>query len=673
MSVYLNYDIGHCETTATTMTVKDGKNIVERLRLSGNHEDVIPSALSLTYDQIRKLGTAQITESLLQSLGEIRIGNDAITQPKDGEYFVYFKNSPENFNKPCGKSEAAKNANLTYGKLMAVFIYQVIRNTLLFNPDHKMLAQAAKDDISLLIGCPATRKWTDNKNVQMYADMISAATAIRRVSIVPESRASIFSAIGTDNKAISASRGVMVFDFGSSTADCTFMLLGRQIKEYSWDLGASQIEQQLLMHAFASARRRDPTVSVAENRDAMLRTLRQAKEAYYRNGEESDVICRFSSGSAKPVKESLTIDADMMEQVTNSDPISISTDSVSFKTATWQGLCREFMVKGRDYLEAHDLPCQTIVLTGGASHMDFIVELCREVFGSDKKILRDKNPSYCVATGLSWVAIADERHDECIQDAIKLLKENGSCNYLSLEKAIQDAVYSYACELVNQEASIWAKLPGDTLSVRDLEKRIKDKFTKPEAEMSIKRIIVKAFSTWLVNYKAGASAAVNSQSGKLFSEKVASELLLSEAIWKRLDASSVDINLDPTAILEALDIASVSNKILQEVVYYTVSIAVALALQAFPVINWIVGLLAGILAQAFVKDADMDKPRKQKRRKDIVEQMPKVLKDDKVVSTFRTSVKDAMDGVRTGYDSMVTDTVTTAIDMVMLRRFGAAE
>lgn len=665
MSIHLNYDIGHCETTATTIRVEDGADAVKRLDLDGSHNKVIPSAIFLTFDQIRKLSGSAIDVRVLESLGEIRIGLDAPTQPKDGEYFIYFKRSPEEFDKPCGNSPEAKAANLTSGKLMAAFIYQAVKNSLAFNDDK--LTAGSKNDLSLMIGCPATEKWTANKNKEKYAELVRKATGIQKVTIVPESRAAIFSAIGSASKAISAAKGVMVFDFGSSTADCTYMLLGRQIKEYSWDLGASLIEQQLMQNALMEAKQKDRTATPGTALNKMLRDLRSAKENFYQAGEETEIVCKFNTADGKVIKQLVAIDGSAMERATAVE-ISVKADSTTVKEGSWQELCREFMAKGRDYLNANGLTCGVIVLTGGASHMDFIGKLCREVFGKDMVIVRDKSPSYCVATGLSWVSIVDERHDACVEDAKKLLREDPTCNYETLKQPIQDAICTYVFNVVSQEAKAWGGLPGE-LPVADLESRIRKELSSETGKNDISAIVRKEIESWIKKFQAGATQAINSQSQKIFSENIAADLLISDVIWKRLDTNSVSVDFDPSEVSNRLDLSGIGNKIVQMVAYYCTVIAITIALSEFPGINYIVGILAGWVAQYFVSDDDKNKLRNEKARRKIAKQMPKILNDKKIINSFKSSVSDAMDSVQKQYNTMVDDIVSIAIDMVMLRRF----
>ena len=163
-------------------------------------------------------------------------------------------------------------------------------------------------------------------------------------------------------------------------------------------------------------------------------------------------------------------------------------------------------------------------------------------------------------------------------------------------------------------------------------------------------------------------AAINSQAGKIFSENIAAELLLSEEIWKQLDANAIDIDLDPAAVVNKLNLAGMVNKILQTVMYISVYTAIFVAIP-IPVVNIVLAYLAGSIAQELVTDDDKDKPRKQKQRQKNANQLPKTLtKQDFIVDLYKP-ISDAMVNVQKEYHTLVNNTVTTAIDMVMLRRF----
>ena len=131
--------------------------------------------------------------------------------------------------------------------------------------------------------------------------------------------------------------------------------------------------------------------------------------------------------------------------------------------------------------------------------------------------------------------------------------------------------------------------------------------------------------------------------------------------------------MDPAALTAKLDVASLTNKIIQEIVFYTTAISVSVLLSELPGLNFIVGVIAGFIAKACVSDEDKNKLRDQKSRQKIADQMPKILKDAKIVTDFKSSIAKAMASVKNQYESIVNDTVNIVVDMVMFRRFSEKE
>ena len=127
------------------------------------------------------------------------------------------------------------------------------------------------------------------------------------------------------------------------------------------------------------------------------------------------MICSFKTVDQKTRKQIITIDRDFMNQVVGKEEIHIKCDSTSPKTGTWISLCKEFFQTAKDALATNKTPIDTIVLTGGASKMGFIYDLCRVVFYDlpQSHIILESNPSHTVANGLGWVAITERRAIEC--------------------------------------------------------------------------------------------------------------------------------------------------------------------------------------------------------------------------------------------------------------------
>lgn len=671
--VYLGSDIGHCETAVSAIDLDNQNNPVKLLNLDGNHCDVIPTAISLSADQIRQLGKAErVDTKLLDKLGEIRIGYGAKHQIKEneGEYFVYFKRCPAEFGEKIGQSAAAKESGLTCGKLMAAFLYQLIKNIRSFNTG----VIGPEDELIWRIGCPSSAAWTDTS---AYAKLAHLATGIDKVSVVPESRAAMFSAVSSGNTAISAQEGVMVFDFGSSTADSTYMLLGCKIQEYSWNLGASRIEEQLLTNALMEAIRQDRTAKPKEQ-DSMLRSLRMAKEEFYQNGGESDLNCKFTCSDGTVKRIMVDVEKDTMDQVTAINRIQIRADGNSVRTGSWRALCTAFMQKGRDFLLNNELPCKTVILTGGASHMDFISQIAREVFGKDVIIVRDKNPSYCVAKGLGWVAVADDRRGACIEDAKKQLIDAGKWKYGLLEEAIQKKIYGYIAPHIVKATTNWGNLSGKH-SARELEEMISEevsKATNTSEGGDLQKQVQGELEAWINQFVESATSAINNQAGKVFSERAAEGLLVDKKIFERLDGSSISFDMNLTSITEQLDLSSVINKVVQVVANVGITLAVVLAIMYFiPGVNllaYIIGLLAGTVGQGMIADTDKDKLRDEKSRRKIAKQMPGMLGRQEVIDQINNVISDTLEPLKKQCEEAINEEsignmVTAGIDMILLQ------
>lgn len=671
--VYLGSDIGHCETAVSAIDLDNQNNPVKLLNLDGNHCDVIPTAISLSTDQIRQLGKAErVDTKLLDKLGEIRIGYGAKYQIKEdeGEYFVYFKRCPAEFGDKIGQSAAAKESGLTCGKLMAAFLYQLIKNIRSFNAG----VIGPEDELIWRIGCPSSAAWTDTS---AYAKLAHLATGIDKVSVVPESRAAMFSAVSSGNTAISAQEGVMVFDFGSSTADSTYMLLGCKIQEYSWNLGASRIEEQLLTNAHIEAIGQDRTAKPKEQ-DSMLRSLRMAKEEFYQNGGESDLNCKFTCSDGTVKRITVDVKKDTMDQVTAINEIQIRADGKSIKKGSWRALCTAFMQKGRDFLLNNELPCKTVILTGGASHMDFIYQIAVEVFGKDVIIVRDENPSYCVAKGLGWVAVADDRRGACIEDAKKQLMDAGKWKYGLLEEAVQKKIYGYIAPHIVKATTNWGNLSGRH-SARELEEMISEevsKATNTSEGGDLQKQVRGELEAWINQFVESATSAINNQAGKVFSERAAEGLLVDKKIFERLDGSSISFDMNLTSITEQLDLSSVINKVVQVVANVGITLAVVLAIMYFiPGVNllaYIIGLLAGTVGQGMIADTDKDKLRDERARRRIANQMPGMLVKQEVIDQINNVISDTLEPLKKQCEEAINEKsignmVTAGIDMILLQ------
>lgn len=669
----IGMDIGHCDDTATIITWSQGKNESKRLQMDQNNNMVISSQITLTFDQMRKIQGKEMTKKLLDSLGDIGIGDRARRNPKDGEYFVYFKCPPEKFDVPYGTTDTAKATGLTRGRLMAIFTYQAFNNLLKYNNE---LEDKELTEMILMVGCPTTEKWTDDKNLNSYAGMIQQATGVSRVVIIPESRAAMFSSVERSHSRFSASDGVLVFDFGSSTADCTYMLLGRKIAEFSWDMGASMIEEQMMTAGYKQCKAlhgRDAKnlLLVSPMTADLLGVLRKTKEEYYQ-GNDKKAVCTFIDTDGREFDVTLKVNDALMTDITCHTDVECECDSKTVITCSWQSMCKRFYQEAKSRLDQEKLPCRTIILTGGASRMDFIVPLCKEVFSEEvsrgTKIFQDSNPSYSVSNGLGWAGAADERYDKCLMDAKTDMKNGGAGSFSMLEEAVSSQLREQVFKVIKQCSQQWADSVQDC-SVNDLQSMIQQRIETGDGKTDISKSLQSAIDIWREGFKKEIQTVVNKQSEKLFSQEVAQGLIISNNVWGNLQATNLDINIDVEKMLKNLSLGGKLNEVLSNVVMYSVAAAVALAFAVLPVLNVILGIIAGVIAGALVSDEDMEKKRSQDERKKINNQMDKVLAQKEIVSQFNNSVSEAMADCKEDADRITEETLRCAFDIITLRRF----
>ena len=691
-NLMIGIDLGHCETAAAFPRRLDHNNRYEVRRLvSENKDQVISTQIILTGDQMQKLaGIRRPSYEDLCLLGEIKIGNKLSAYIPNGEKFCYFKVPPKEFDSPCGNSEAAKQSELTHGQVMACFLFALVNN--LFKYNREDLSMFDREQTVLLIGCPSTQDWISEEAMQDYADLAKRAVNVREVKMIPESRAAMFSSVENEKNQISAVRGAVVFDFGSSTADCTYMLLGRKMMEFSWTLGASEIERQMALAAYQSVvESHGPfqvkMTSFADRED----DLRAVKEKYYDHGfgpDGYDWVASFVDRDDKKVRQLITIDEKFMNQIVEENPIQVLCDSKTFKNGTWASLCRAFFEEAKQQISSatymisdgkgekapQKCELESVVLTGGASRMDFIAQLCREVFPDENiKIRREDNPSHTVSNGLGWVAVSEDRLPSCMENAKKEVTDDPACQIEALCTRLLDVVYEKISEIVESETRKWAETPGDDLTARDLQNSMESYLNSEAEQKELLLICEKEIDDWKNKLSQAVEAAVNHQVEQLYAESVAKGLTIPNDIWKQLQSGVLSLHeIDTSKILEGIDMAGIGaqvGKILAQIAMWAIAVVLAGPTGGWSlVVAWIGDMLVGD-----IKDVNPDEKRSQKIRRKVADritgELPKLKCKTKVMKAFRENLESQTEN----FETILDDTLKTAFEVVMLKRFEIRE
>ena len=699
-------DLGHAQTSAsmprltTVSGTGDKKYTAERLNMEENG-NIIPTQLVLTNKQMEFLrgelskSGSRLDEQTLSRMERetgtlITIGSALPGIVPNGERFAYFKTCPQNFDQPFGESDAAKRNKITCAALMACFAYATVRNILQYNTD-KLGVINDRSQICMLVGCPTTGDWTSEEAREEYEKLISAATGITDVRIVPESRAAMFSAVERVGKPISTSNGAIVFDFGSSTADCTYMLMGRKIIEFSWALGAHEIERQMALAAYQQP------MTTPQNQGAGIpcdkvsfasaeEEMRRCKEEYFSGkyaGLDHWQVVSFN-GAGGSVNGFVNIKDQFMEEMTGNKPFPVKCNSTATKTGSWRAMCKAFLQAAKNEVaqatytvldenkEPRTVHCgvDTIVLTGGASKMSFIKELCQEVFPDIEPIL-DSDPSYTVSNGLAWVALSDEKRADCIQAAKEEVLADQASTLDALKGSLADAMLPYLQGRFQQAAQDWANDPED-LTGQDLADLASEALEKPDAKEHVRQICAEGIENWKEGLSTRIEASVNGQASKLYTEAAARNLIIPQDVWSSLQSGALSVDgFDVDSVIKKLDLSSMATSTIKTITDWSVWIvAAALAIETWG-ISLLVAAIYNVISDEVWRDRNMKRPRDKRTRGKVSDQIPEVFADPQLKKDLMKAFSASIDDVAKdfNFNSFIDQTITKAFDIVTLREF----
>lgn len=387
------------------LDIGDGECSAFALRRQGDSFAKDEGALYLA-DNIFRIPSVMYYDSE----GNVTIGDMTV---EDGCTCVSnFKKSPPNENFPGWDETCWQIGNGTkFRQCMFDFIHKLWENILFFNSGDGGVFKGKTtpkdmETVALFVGCPTSKNWLTEAQMTEYKNLISESTRLKNVFVIPESTASAFGAV-VNNKSIKYLDGVAVFDFGSSTADFTYMH-GDERRTCSWTLGASAIEETMYRLIYEDARfdLRDEDFPYRKTQRRNTFEIRvKAKEKYFLPyGEEKRT--RKQEFAVRELNRFIDIDDKFMERVLNTplqNPVWEDGDpQKSNGKKSWKQNCKDFLTRCNNIIVQDQLPVNRIVLAGGASNMHFIEELCYDIFGKtpDRNLL----PYNSVSGGLCQVA-----------------------------------------------------------------------------------------------------------------------------------------------------------------------------------------------------------------------------------------------------------------------------
>lgn len=259
---------------------------------------------------------------------------------------------------------------------------------------------------------------------------------LSNVEVVPESRGALLYAreSGEVELAVEQLRGaVVIVDIGSSTTDYTSVigLSSAPVDDGNTRLGAALIDKVILDRVLASHRDRalldDLMHDHPEERRRLELVCRRAKESYFLTPQERfdrEPDARVGAIDAIPVRDGDVIldvrlsRADMEEVLAT--PVGL-LEGRSWKDAFRADLRAAIKRLGRKP--------ECVLLTGGPSRMDFVLDICREVVGARVQIVRGAEPEFAIARGLALAGRTTVRM-KGFRDDVKKLTHSGKVEAL---------------------------------------------------------------------------------------------------------------------------------------------------------------------------------------------------------------------------------------------------
>jgi hypothetical protein len=366
----IGIDLGHGETSAAFCPVQwdtpEGQlEPVTDLDMGSNRK-VIPSAIT-----IMKNGDAYIGESAF---------NSEHLQNADKSYLC-FKKMPEDIN---GEQE----------KIMIRFmreVYNLIRE--------KNSANLRDGNHIVAIATPSG--WPQSA-MNLYKKMAKEA-GIPIEFVTRESRAAFLRAQHKTDSGLSRNidKGAIVFDMGSSTLDFTFMSTNNSgsYLDYGYDCGASMVEK-IMYNQMAST---NEIVGKFEEKypnltAVLLKKVREVKEKIYFEPESK-------------LKKIVNFDELIEDDDFEDERVKITYEPGELnELLKKEGYIQKIKDAMMDFKFNHiqEAKIYGVLLTGGASRMDFIKDLVKECWGvDDSQIYKDQDPSLTISQGVAEAARVD--------------------------------------------------------------------------------------------------------------------------------------------------------------------------------------------------------------------------------------------------------------------------
>lgn len=281
-----------------------------------------------------------------------------------------------------------------------------------------------------VVGCPSGWKGAVRRD---YEALLQEA-GMQQVRVVAESRAAFLAARESGEISISLDDlegSVLIIDIGSSTTDFTAVV---HMEEKPVDFGSNElgagILDKIILERSLNAELRELFEEYPRYKAQCLLYSRKVKEDYFNSNTTKDTPAEFFKRvSEKRIPFDVEIeDVDMKEILSTPIFDYLQHPDKKLRSLDWPSALQRELQQARK--KTADNPPRMILLTGGASQMDFVLKCCEEVF-PNAKVKMEGEPQFSIARGLAWAGRQDDKMEKFRKD-VEHVFESGQ-----LQKAIQ--------------------------------------------------------------------------------------------------------------------------------------------------------------------------------------------------------------------------------------------
>jgi len=327
---------------------------------------------------------------------------------KEREWFLVFSkedfkssNLREGFKGPIDRLRKDEPTSLDALKEFGKLIFSTILKN---DTDLQYNDETGEANFVICIANPSEWRRKNSKTPEEYLNFFKEECGIKpAILCINESDAAFYTKFSKSNSKYSPDDTVFVIDLGSSTIDFTTYNNSKCITDGCWghNIGAHIIEDKILSEGLSQnkaklerAEELRRNIGIAGNLNAALSLYaRKAKEDFYTNHDSTfELIIRMKDlvPSLRPTDP---------EAIENAFVLILEKDDFNRVIAEYRGQLELALKNAAEQLHNKVMiEPQYVILSGGASRMDFVEELTKKYF-PNAKIDLDPTPEWVVSNG----------------------------------------------------------------------------------------------------------------------------------------------------------------------------------------------------------------------------------------------------------------------------------